>query len=1120
MHTTTKRRCTTAAGPMPRHASPRRASLLASLLGALLALTGLQPHAAPAPEPTPATGAPLGYATANPPAGLWSYTGGPIPTSLYTVHSLAIDPVDPANVYAGTSSGGVYKTEDHGTTWKRLGINTSRAVYAVVTHPAMPDTVYASTYFTLGPPLYKSTDGGQTWTGLSAAPVGIRTLAIAPASPHAMYAGTSTAVYKSTDGGATWTSISVGSTPRSVRAIVIDPSAPDTLYVGTTNAGVYTTTTGGPPWTQVTTGLTSLDVRSLALDPTAPATLFAGTAGGVFKTTTGGAGWARVGEGQTAGAIASIAIDPDTPTRVYAGGTQFYTSTDGGTNWAATAGLPTGTPQSIAIDPQSPQTIYSGPSGRGLWKTTDAGGAWTESNTGLTYAEAWSLALDPHTTTKLFAAANNKIYAFDTDTRAWEMRSNGFVLGQVWQFAFDPTTPGTIYAATFCSSSGGVSKSTDGGATWTLANTGLTVLCGEGIVLDPASPTTIYASTNDGIFKSVDAAGTWAPTDIPADAGTRKDYQAIAIDPLTPATLYAGGTLPNHVYKTTDGAQTWVATGAIPTVNEAYVNAVVVDPDTPSTVYLAADNVYKTVDGGDHWTDTGLAGTEIRSLVLVPGTPPTLFASAWYTPEVYRSRDGGTTWTLFGSGLPNVGVVALAYDPTNDVLYAGTAGEGVWAAPAATEVLSVTGITPTWGSTGGGTEVTITGTGFQQGATVTIGGSAATDVVVVSNTTISARTAPHALGTVDTVVTNPDNETGTLAGAFTYVDPTDLQVTGVTGLPPVAGPGTVFIATDTTRNNGPGPAPASWTGVFLSANNVLDPADVQVGQRAVPELAAGATSSGAISVTIPGTVTPAVYYLLTAADAPGDVAETNETNNVYGRTVKVMTNLLVPGLVAPAGGTPGAPVDVTDTTKCAGPGGAPPSTTGFYLSVDNVWDVGDRLLGTRPVPALASGKTSVATTAVAIPADVAPGAYFLVAVADSPALVPESKETDNRRTRPIKIGPDLQLAVLTAPASAARGATITIGDTTKNIGLSAAPASLTRFYLSTDALPDAGDVVLGERIVGPLPVPGSSAGTTAVVIPPGTPARSYYILAMADGDGEVAELSESNNRKTKAIRVK
>jgi large repetitive protein len=99
------------------------------------------------------------------------------------------------------------------------------------------------------------------------------------------------------------------------------------------------------------------------------------------------------------------------------------------------------------------------------------------------------------------------------------------------------------------------------------------------------------------------------------------------------------------------------------------------------------------------------------------------------------------------------------------------------------ELAPVTSVSPNTGTTTGGTPVTLTGENFVSGARVTIGGTAANSVVVVSDTQITATTPPHRAGVVNVVVTDPDGDTGTLANGFTFLAPAST----VTGVSPASG---------------------------------------------------------------------------------------------------------------------------------------------------------------------------------------------------------------------------------------------------------------------------------------------------------------------------------------------
>jgi subtilase family serine protease len=346
----------------------------------------------------------------------------------------------------------------------------------------------------------------------------------------------------------------------------------------------------------------------------------------------------------------------------------------------------------------------------------------------------------------------------------------------------------------------------------------------------------------------------------------------------------------------------------------------------------------------------------------------------------------------------------------------------------------------------------------------------------------------------------------------------DLLIPTLT-VPGTAAAGATITVSDTTKNQGGGAAGASTTRFFLSTNTTLDGADVPLGSRTVPALPSGATSSGTTDVPIPADTAVGTYFVIARADADDAIAETAEGNNTVARAVQIGADLAVSVLTVPTIAAAGASITVSDTTKNQGSGPADPSTTAFYLSTNAVVDVDDVLLGTRAVPGLAAGATSSGSTVLGIPAGTATGTYYVVARADADDVVAETQEGNNASARQVQIGPDLLIATLTVPGTAAAGATITVSDTTKNQGGGAAGASTTRFYLSTDSTFDAADLPLGSRAVPGLPAGATNSGTTGVTIPTDTTVGTYYVIARADADGIVVETAEGNNTVARAVQI-
>jgi subtilisin family serine protease/subtilase family serine protease len=349
----------------------------------------------------------------------------------------------------------------------------------------------------------------------------------------------------------------------------------------------------------------------------------------------------------------------------------------------------------------------------------------------------------------------------------------------------------------------------------------------------------------------------------------------------------------------------------------------------------------------------------------------------------------------------------------------------------------------------------------------------------------------------------------------------DLVVTSIAA-PANAGAGMTISVTDATKNQGPGAAPPSSTGFYLSTNLTVGAGDVFLGSRDAGELAVGVTGTGSVSVQIPAGTAAGVYYVVGTADWNNTVAEATETNNDRASgPIKVGADLIVSAISASTTGTAGGSITVTDTTNNQSAVTIPESTTAFYLSTDFAYNPSsDVLLGSRTVPSLQPSGTSTASTPVVIPSGTAPGTYYVIGVADANNVVIENTETNNtRNSGSVKIGPDLIVALVNAPASAAAGTSITASDTTTNQGAGAAQPSSTSFYLSSNAVLDGADLRLASRAVPSLGPNVSNTGSVTLVIPASTSAGTWYIIAKSDGDDVLAESTENNNTRGKSITI-
>ena len=219
---------------------------------------------------------------------------------------------------------------------------------------------------------------------------------------------------------------------------------------------------------------------------------------------------------------------------------------------------------------------------------------------------------------------------------------------------------------------------------------------------------------------------------------------------------------------------------------------------TATTAAHAAGAVTVTVTNPDTQSGSLTNGyTYLGPAPTVTGVNPNNGPTAGGTPITISGTNfvSGATATLGGTAATNVVVVnsttitattaahaagAVTVTVTNPDTQSGSLTNGYTYNPAPT----VTGVSPNNGPAAGGTSITISGTNFVSGATATLGGTGATNVVVVNSTTITATTAAHAAGAVTVTVTNPDTQSGSLTNGYTYLGPAPT----VTGVNPNNGP--------------------------------------------------------------------------------------------------------------------------------------------------------------------------------------------------------------------------------------------------------------------------------------------------------------------------------------------
>ncbi len=339
-------------------------------------------------------------------------------TSVGPVYAMAIDPSNSDIMYTGSSTSGVYKTTDAGVTWNP--VNTGLldiAVLSLAISPSNPQVLYAGTNYGANDGVYKSTDGGGSWTrmvtGIQETQRGIQAIVVDPTNPNVVYIAVFDGVtdspvglYKTTDGGNNWNaSVNGIGAIKNFLSLAINPADPNIVYAGSsfsiaTSTGpstIYKSTDAGANWVESNNGLptdpTDINpVRTMSISNDDPNILIAGLfvnsadlLGGLYVTTDGGASWVRKWDGapQVVGTLLrSSAIKPGTPQEFYVGldiatltDIGVWGTTDGGDTWASFNGgtmLNTYNIRALIFKGTTQPTLYAGAgtSGTGVFEYT------------------------------------------------------------------------------------------------------------------------------------------------------------------------------------------------------------------------------------------------------------------------------------------------------------------------------------------------------------------------------------------------------------------------------------------------------------------------------------------------------------------------------------------------------------------------------------------------------------------------------------------------------------------------------------------------------------------------------------------------------------------------------
>jgi photosystem II stability/assembly factor-like uncharacterized protein len=653
--------------------------------------------------------------------------GGGLPNS-GRLNSIAIHPTDSNIIYIGGAQGGVWKTIDGGSTWVPLtDTQCSLAMGSVVLDPKNPDIVYVGTgeqnfsgdsYYGCG--VLKSINGGQSWTEVGRSTItnsGARRPRIsrvvvdkftANTAGTLVFAATDAGLFRSIDAGATWTQTSEPT--GAVTDIVADTTTEGVFYAangdigGASRNGVYKTIDGGVTWTKVWNPPANAGRFSLSISASTPGTIYAavhsannggpGSNGllGIWMTADAGVTWTQK-HGIDQNLCANqcwyniiIAVDPVNPSLVYFGGLSLHKSIDAGATF-------TNIGQSIHVDhhafafhPTTPTTIFAGSDG-GIFKSTTAGASWESLNTNLELTQFYAgISVSPTSETTILGGTQ------DNGTLQWG-GSGGWPMvvgGDGGYTALDQLTGSTAFAETQWTPNSGFSgprrrDAGSGSSQFILRTTGINLgdraLFIPPLVMDPLRPRIVFFGTLH-LYRSANSGDQWARigTSLVAANGS---ISTIGVAPSDTLTLYAGSS-DGRLSFTHDLGATWTTAEGLGACGSGCpITDVAVDPRDARTAivvrsgFVAGTKVFRTTDGGATWTNLSfdLPNVPVLAVVLEPGSRDVTIGTDL---GVFTLRSGTTSWTPVLNGLPNVAVYDLVFDAARSRLIAATHGRGMF----------------------------------------------------------------------------------------------------------------------------------------------------------------------------------------------------------------------------------------------------------------------------------------------------------------------------------------------------------------------------------------------------------------------------------------------------------
>jgi len=610
--------------------------------------------------------------------------------------------------YIGVVNGGVWKTTDAGRTWRPIfDDQPTGSIGDIAVAPSDPNIVYVTSGeglqrpdLSTGDGLYKSTDAGRTWTHL-----GLRDgqqiprVIVDPRDPNSLFVAVlghpygpneARGVFRSTDGGRTFQQVLYRDENTGASDLEFDPRDPDTIY-----AALWEARQG--PWENAA---------------------WSGTNGGLFKSTDGGATWRPLTNGFPEGVVqADVAVAPSDPNRLYAtvalgGGVGIFRSDDAGESWTRittdtrpAARIGGGDLPVPAVHPKDPNIVFS--CSVVMWKSTDGGRTWTGirgAPGGDDYQRLWINPDDPNI---MATAADQGAVVTLNGGETWSSWYNQ-PTAQLYHVAADNAFPYRVCSGQQESGSACVASRGDHGQITFREWQPVGVDEYGYAAPDPLDANVVYGGRSVTRFdRRTGQRETVGPKPIRGGDFRTLRTAPVLFSPVDPHLLFFAG---NTLWKTLDGGRNWTQispdltrkTWEIPPTVGKYRDDPSAQPTPRGVIYTVAPSyvdvrtiwvgtddglIHVTHDGGQTWADVtppGLVPWAKVSLMDAGHTDaPTAYAAINtirlddLRPHIYRTHDGGKTWTHITDGIPDGGTInVVRQDPQRPtLLYAGTERE-------------------------------------------------------------------------------------------------------------------------------------------------------------------------------------------------------------------------------------------------------------------------------------------------------------------------------------------------------------------------------------------------------------------------------------------------------------